>query len=80
MFDAIKSHKDIMGFAYNALSPQDLSAWMLQREKYNLNAIAHDTTISLIRKALLSNVNVKQVILLRFRFHDFLDKTMFYKC
>lgn len=31
------------------------------REKYNLNALAHDTTIQLIRETLASGVNLREV-------------------
>ncbi|KAJ1974088.1 hypothetical protein H4R35_003782 [Dimargaris xerosporica] len=66
-----------VGWAVTALSPQDISSAMLRRlftriiasenlisansAKYNLNAIAHDTTIGLIRATLERGVNVKEV-------------------
>lgn len=34
---------------------------MLRRAKYNLNALAHDTTINLIKSALEQQVNLKEV-------------------
>ncbi|KAI9190006.1 hypothetical protein H9P43_001439 [Blastocladiella emersonii ATCC 22665] len=58
--EAITSEPQL-GFAYNALSPQDLSEWMLQRSKYNLNAIAHDTTMSLIQSLVDRGVNLEHV-------------------
>lgn len=38
-----------IGYAITSISPQDISSGMLSRSKYNLNEMAHDTTIALIR-------------------------------
>ncbi|RKP36431.1 ribonuclease H-like domain-containing protein [Dimargaris cristalligena] len=53
--------RERIGWAVKVLSPQDLSNWMLRTAKYNLNAIAHDTTIGLIKETLARGVNVKEV-------------------
>ncbi|KNE56618.1 ribonuclease HII [Allomyces macrogynus ATCC 38327] len=60
-FDLIKARPDVLGYSYNALSPQDLSEWMLRRSKYNLNAIAHNTTIALIRHVLNQGVQIDEI-------------------
>jgi ribonuclease H2 subunit A len=61
LFDRILEESQWMGWAVHALSPQDISESMLRRSKYNLNAMAHDTTIELIRSVLAKGVNVTQV-------------------
>jgi ribonuclease H2 subunit A len=43
------------------LSAADISGGMLARTNYNLNALAHDTTINLIKKALADGANVTDV-------------------
>ncbi|ORZ33925.1 ribonuclease H-like domain-containing protein [Catenaria anguillulae PL171] len=60
-FHKIVAASDQIGFAYNALSQQDLSEWMLQRTKYNLNAIAHDTTMDLIQRVIRAGVRLSHV-------------------
>ncbi|KAI9219160.1 ribonuclease H-like domain-containing protein [Blastocladiella britannica] len=60
-FHQIVAASGRVGFSYNALSPQDISMWMLQRSKYNLNAIAHDTTIALVEGVLRQGVELKHV-------------------
>jgi ribonuclease H2 subunit A len=59
--DRVLKEQDWIGWAVHALSPQDISESMLRRAKYNLNAMAHDTTIGLIRSVLASGVNVTKV-------------------
>ncbi|CAG8458747.1 9945_t:CDS:2 [Ambispora gerdemannii] len=49
LIKVIMSRSDIFGWAVRVLTPQEISANMLKRNKYNLNAQAHDTTINLIR-------------------------------
>ncbi|KAI8057880.1 ribonuclease H-like domain-containing protein [Syncephalis plumigaleata] len=61
LLDIICQNRDYIGWGVRVLSPQDLSQWMLRRNKYNLNSIAHDTTIQLLREALAANVNIKEV-------------------
>ncbi|KAJ1659613.1 hypothetical protein IWQ61_001334 [Dispira simplex] len=53
--------KSSVGWAVRVLSPQDLSQAMFRRAKYNLNAIAHDTTMTLIRETLQRGVHVTEV-------------------
>lgn len=43
------------------LHASELSAKMLRPSKYNLNAISHDTALSLVQRALDRGVNVKEV-------------------
>lgn len=40
---------DYLQYAVDILEPQEISGSMLQKERYNLNAMAHDSTIRLIR-------------------------------
>ncbi|KAJ1516270.1 Ribonuclease H2 subunit A [Coelomomyces lativittatus] len=60
-FHDLKSKSNLFAYAYTAISPQDLSKWMLRRKKYNLNSIAHDTTISLISKLVGKGVHVDSI-------------------
>lgn len=59
--DIQETLSDWIGWAINALHPKEISASMLRKNKYNLNALAHDTTISLLRSLLACKVNVQQV-------------------
>jgi ribonuclease H2 subunit A len=43
------------------LHAQELSAKMLRPNKYNLNAISHDTALELVRRAIDRGVNVREV-------------------
>ncbi|KAI7820417.1 ribonuclease H-like domain-containing protein [Gamsiella multidivaricata] len=61
LLDVIMSRPDLIGWSVRVLSPMDISNSMLRKEKYNLNALAHDTTIQLIRETLASGVNLKEV-------------------
>lgn len=61
LLTSIQSNNDWLGWAVHVNSPQDISESMLRVSKYNLNALAHDTTIDLIKGALARNVNVKEV-------------------
>ncbi|KAF9557028.1 DNA replication licensing factor mcm8 [Mortierella alpina] len=61
LLEVIMSRPDLIGWSVRVLSPMDISNSMLRREKYNLNALAHDTTIQLIRETLASGVNLKEV-------------------
>ncbi|KAJ1959334.1 hypothetical protein GGI12_004388 [Dipsacomyces acuminosporus] len=51
------------GWSIRCLSPQDISQCMLQRSKYNLNALAHDATIQLLRDVLARGINVRKVFI-----------------
>jgi ribonuclease H2 subunit A len=61
LFHTIVENQSWLGWAVCSLSPQDISESMLRRSKYNLNAMAHDTTISLIRSVLHQGVNLSHV-------------------
>ncbi|KAI8874419.1 hypothetical protein GQ42DRAFT_159774 [Ramicandelaber brevisporus] len=52
---------DDVGWAATVLSPRDISASMLREDKYNLNQLAHDTTISLIRGVLARGYQVSEL-------------------
>ena len=40
------------GWAVDVLSPEELSAKMLQRSRHSLNEISHDSAIGLVRRAI----------------------------
>ncbi|KAF9354727.1 DNA replication licensing factor mcm8 [Mortierella sp. AD094] len=61
LLEVIMSRPDLIGWSVRVLSPMDISNSMLRKEKYNLNALAHDTTIQLIRETLASGVNLREV-------------------
>ncbi|KAI4832291.1 hypothetical protein KUCAC02_015264 [Chaenocephalus aceratus] len=61
LFQKIDESKSYIGWALQILSPNTISTSMLQRTKYNLNAISHDTAIDLVQYALDSGVQLKEV-------------------
>uniref|UniRef100_A0A1A7YQD8 Ribonuclease n=2 Tax=Iconisemion striatum TaxID=60296 RepID=A0A1A7YQD8_9TELE len=61
LFQKLEEAKSYIGWALQILSPNVISTSMLQRTKYNLNALSHDTAIGLIQFALDSGVEVKEV-------------------
>ncbi|KAF9193575.1 Ribonuclease H2 subunit A [Haplosporangium sp. Z 767] len=61
LLEVIMSRPDLIGWSVRVLSPMDISNSMLRKEKYGLNALAHDTTIQLLRETLASGVNLKEV-------------------
>ncbi|XP_017493302.1 PREDICTED: ribonuclease H2 subunit A-like, partial [Rhagoletis zephyria] len=61
MFEKMKEYN--IGWFATVLSPIVISNAMLKRSKYNLNALSHDTAINLIRKAIESGVQLKEVYL-----------------
>ncbi|KAI8912243.1 ribonuclease H-like domain-containing protein [Powellomyces hirtus] len=61
LFMTLQSHSDWIGWAVHACSPQDISGCMLRRSKHNLNSLAHDTTIELIRATIARGINVTEV-------------------
>lgn len=61
ILDKIHENSDYIGYCVSVLSPNYLSTSMLGRQNYNLNAISHDTAISLLRKIMEMGVNVKDV-------------------
>ncbi|RHZ53714.1 hypothetical protein Glove_438g16 [Diversispora epigaea] len=60
-FKIIQSRQDCIAWSVRVISPQDISWNMLKRDKYNLNAQAHDTTIQLIREILDRGVNINEI-------------------
>jgi ribonuclease H2 subunit A len=60
LFSLIKASEQI-GYITHALSAEELSTKMLRKNKYNLNAISHDTCAGLIRRALERGVVVTEV-------------------
>ncbi|KAK5623507.1 Ribonuclease H2 subunit A [Crenichthys baileyi] len=61
LFHNLDQAKSYVGWALQILSPNMISTSMLQRMKYNLNALSHDTAIGLIQYALDSGVQLKEV-------------------
>ncbi|KAJ1898492.1 hypothetical protein LPJ66_002707 [Kickxella alabastrina] len=55
--------RESSGWSIRCISPQDISQCMLRRSKYNLNSLAHDATIQLIRDALDRGINLKRVFI-----------------
>ncbi|KAJ2704452.1 hypothetical protein FB645_003240 [Coemansia sp. IMI 203386] len=51
------------GWSIRCISPQDISQCMLRRTKYNLNALAHDATIQLLRDTINKGINVRRVFI-----------------
>uniref|UniRef100_A0A7N6FBS0 Ribonuclease n=1 Tax=Anabas testudineus TaxID=64144 RepID=A0A7N6FBS0_ANATE len=61
LFQKLDEAKSYVGWALQILSPNTISTSMLQRTKYNLNALSHDTAIGLVQYALDSGVQLKEV-------------------
>ncbi|KAF6717968.1 Ribonuclease H2 subunit A [Oryzias melastigma] len=61
LFQNLDEAKSYVGWALHVLAPNTISTSMLQRMKYNLNALSHDTAISLIQYALDSGVQLKEI-------------------
>ncbi|MEQ2302831.1 Ribonuclease H2 subunit A [Ameca splendens] len=61
LFQNLDQAKSYVGWALQILSPNMISTSMLQRMKYNLNALSHDTAIGLIQYALDSGVQLQEV-------------------
>ncbi|KAF9100773.1 Ribonuclease H2 subunit A [Mortierella sp. GBA35] len=61
LLEVIMSRPDLIGWSVRVLSPMDISNSMLRKEKYNLNSLAHDTTIQLIKETIASGVNLTEV-------------------
>ena len=54
-------NNEYIGWAVDLLSPSWISTGMNRRGKYNLNAMSHDSAISLVRAALEQGVRVSEV-------------------
>ncbi|XP_071769747.1 ribonuclease H2 subunit A [Centroberyx gerrardi] len=61
LFHKLDEAKGFVGWALQILSPNTISTSMLQRTKYNLNALSHDAAIGLVQYALDSGVQLKEV-------------------
>ncbi|TPX33109.1 hypothetical protein SmJEL517_g03936 [Synchytrium microbalum] len=61
LFEELQGYREWTGWAVHANSPQDISESMLRKNKYNLNALAHDTTAKLIRETLERGVRVTEI-------------------
>ncbi|KAK9540085.1 hypothetical protein VZT92_002555 [Zoarces viviparus] len=61
LFQKLDEARSYVGWALQVLSPNTISTSMLQRTKYNLNALSHDTAIGLVQYALDSGVQLKEV-------------------
>ncbi|XP_056136853.1 ribonuclease H2 subunit A [Lampris incognitus] len=61
LFKKLDETKSFVGWALQILSPNTISTSMLQRSKYNLNALSHDAAIGLVQYALDSGVQVKEL-------------------
>lgn len=60
-FTKINNSFDYIGWSVRVLTPSDISKAMLGRVKYNLNALAHDTTISLISSLISKGMKISKV-------------------
>lgn len=60
LFEDIKK-SDILGWAVDTITAEDISQQMLRRQKVSLNVMSHDSAIGLIQKALDQGVNVQEV-------------------
>ncbi|XP_041960362.1 ribonuclease H2 subunit A isoform X1 [Alosa sapidissima] len=61
LFKKLDEAKSFVGWTLQVLSPNTISTSMLQRTKYNLNALSHDAAIGLVQYALDSGVQLKEV-------------------
>ncbi|CDS05818.1 hypothetical protein LRAMOSA08346 [Lichtheimia ramosa] len=57
----IEKNLDWVGWAVQVISPRDISCNMHCRPPYNLNEMAHDATMHLIRQVLNSQVQVNEI-------------------
>ncbi|KAI9013028.1 ribonuclease H-like domain-containing protein [Gaertneriomyces semiglobifer] len=63
LFDRIQENEEWLGWGAHTCSPQDISEGMLRGAKYNLNELAHDTTIGMIRHLLSVDVQIAEVFI-----------------
>jgi ribonuclease H2 subunit A len=63
LFETLKQNESELGigWAIRSCIPQEISECMLQKSKYNLNALAHDVTIDLIQQVINKGVNVSEI-------------------
>ncbi|GAA5973134.1 hypothetical protein JCM11641_006285 [Rhodosporidiobolus odoratus] len=60
LFKVIIEHQEHVKYSVTVMSPADISAGMLRKQPYNLNAQSHDTTINLIREVVEKGYNLKE--------------------
>ncbi|KXN68581.1 ribonuclease-like protein H2 large subunit [Conidiobolus coronatus NRRL 28638] len=61
LFRLFETYKDKVGWIIHSLSPQFISTCMLRKNKYNLNDLAHDTTVGMIQKLVDLGVAIEHV-------------------
>ncbi|VUZ97005.1 ribonuclease H2 subunit A, putative [Plasmodium vivax] len=61
MFHKLNNSSLPFGWRIHVLMPQDISAKMLKKQKYNLNEISHDTAISIIDHVITRGCNLTEV-------------------
>lgn len=61
IFDSICKHKDCMGWAIEAISPNVIANGMYRRTKVSLNEISMMSAIDLIKAAIEAGVNVAEI-------------------
>ncbi|KAG2221441.1 hypothetical protein INT45_005246 [Circinella minor] len=57
----IQQNLDWVGWAVHVISPQDISSNMFSRPPYNLNEMAHNATMQLIRDVLNAKINLTEI-------------------
>ena len=55
------SQSELIGWISKPLHPQFISSSMLQKQKYNLNSLSHDTAISLVSEILSSGFSISSL-------------------
>ncbi|EIM21266.1 ribonuclease HII [Wallemia mellicola CBS 633.66] len=61
LLDKLISLSDQLAWSVRVMSPQDISAGMLKKVPYNLNAQSHDATFSLINDVIAKGVQLEHV-------------------
>ena len=67
---------EFMHWAVDLLAPELISGSMLQKERYNLNAISHDSAIGLIRMVLARGFNVTELYVDTVGNQDYYEKKL----
>lgn len=63
-YEGLKVLRAKLGWKTAVLHPEHISNCMLQREKYNLNSLSHDTVFGLIQAAIDAGVPITHVHLI----------------
>ncbi|KAG2186400.1 hypothetical protein INT43_002838 [Umbelopsis isabellina] len=61
LFETLEKNADIARSSVHVLSPQTISTGMLRGQKYNLNEMAHEATMGLIRRVLDKGINITEI-------------------